>query len=107
MLCFFANGKKESKEETGMTWRYVKNKIPLNLDHFLTRAKNSGNWDAETINQDEFIALLLKKIEGVSFDSIKQDISRFIKDSNNLNLWSAKYFADLSRPIVFASKKSL
>jgi len=84
-----------------MEW-YIKKGIPLNLDHLLSRARDSGDWDKTTITQNEFMSLLKTKINTVSFDSIKEDIVRFIKDDSVLNIWSPMYFNDLIGKIKFS-----
>jgi len=81
---------------------YIKKGIPLNLDHFLIRARDSGDWSDPTISQDQFKDLLKAKIDAVSFDSIREDIVRFIKDDSVLDVWSAAYFKDLIEKIRFA-----
>ena len=81
---------------------YIKKGISLNLDHLLIRARDSGDWSDPTISQDQFKALLKTKIDAVSFDSIREDIVRFIRDDSVLNIWSATYFKDLIEKIRFA-----
>lgn len=83
-----------------MEW-YIKKGIPLNLDHFRVRAIDSGDWRHRTISQDQFMLLLRDKIASVSFNNIKQDISRFIQDDQKLNIWSQNYFLDLIEKIKF------
>lgn len=77
-----------------MEW-YIKKEISLNLDHFLLRAKGSGNWPQETITVTQFRELLSKRIDTVDLNRAKEDISRFIKDPRSLDIWSPKYFHDL------------
>lgn len=77
-----------------MEW-YIQKGIPLNLQHFALRAKDSGDWEKDTITLDEFLDLLKVKIDGVDLNRIKADISRFIPDSEVLTIWSPKYFQDL------------
>ncbi|MGY4385354.1 hypothetical protein ACVWYN_002392 [Pedobacter sp. UYP24] len=80
-----------------MIWSGTSKKgYPLNLDHFLLRAVDSGDWKKETINEEEFRKLLSEKIESVKMDFVKADISRFIKDPKVLEIWSLSYFQDLS-----------
>jgi hypothetical protein len=67
----------------------------LNLNHFLVRARDSGDWEKETITEAEFRELLAKKIETVNMDYVKQDIRRFISDHRVLDIWSPQYFHDL------------
>jgi hypothetical protein len=80
---------------------YIKKGHPLNLEHFLLRAQDTGDWTKPTISIDQFIQLLKQKIESVSFDSIKEDIIRFIPDDRVLKIWSAQYFKDLIDKIRF------
>jgi predicted nucleotidyltransferase component of viral defense system len=83
-----------------MEW-YIKKGIPLHLDHFLVRAQDSGDWTKEAISKEEFIQLLENKIATVSFDGIREDIIRFIRDDKVLDIWSAQYFKDLITKIKF------
>jgi predicted nucleotidyltransferase component of viral defense system len=77
-----------------MEW-YIKKGISLNLEHFLLRAKDSGDWKKETISVDEFRELLTAKIDEVDMNRVKADISRFIPDVKVLAVWSPQYFRDL------------
>ena len=77
-----------------MEW-YIRKGIPLNLDHFLIRAKDSGDWKKDTITEVEFRDLLAKKIDTVKMDYVVNDIKRYIRDTNKLAIWSPRYFHDL------------
>lgn len=77
-----------------MEW-HIKKGVALNLSHFLSRAKDSGDWQKENITELELKSLLLAKIESVNMQRIKADISRFIANPDSLNIWSAGYFKDL------------
>lgn len=77
-----------------MEW-YIKKGYSLNLNHFLLRAIDSGNWNKETISEKEFRELLIEKINSVKLDYVKTDISRFIRDPKVLDIWSPGYFNDL------------
>ncbi|MBC7398469.1 MAG: nucleotidyl transferase AbiEii/AbiGii toxin family protein [Mucilaginibacter sp.] len=77
-----------------MEW-YIRKGIPLNLAHFVIRAKDSGDWDKEKITESEFRELLKQKITTVKMDYVINDIRRFIKDPKALDIWSPQYFHDL------------
>ena len=77
-----------------MEW-YIKKGIKLDLSHFLTRAQDSGDWKEETISEKEFRELLSKKIDTVNMEFVKRDVIRFIKDPEQLDIWSSTYFHDL------------
>ncbi|MFT6745804.1 MAG: hypothetical protein ACJAZ2_000142 [Glaciecola sp.] len=83
-----------------MEW-YIKKGVPLDVGHFLSRAKDTGNWQEQTITPDQIKALLKKKIASVSFNNIKEDVTRFIKDDEVLDIWSPTYFNDLLENLKF------
>lgn len=79
-----------------MEW-YIKQGTTLNLNHFLLRAQDSGDWEKETITNEEFRELLSARIDAVDMDRVKADIRRFIPDQKVLDIWSKKYFHDLGK----------
>lgn len=80
---------------------YIKKGTPLDLDHFLLRAQDTGDWKGETINGAQVIQLLEEKIKSVNFASVKEDVVRFIPDSSVLDLWGEQYFLDLIKNLKF------
>ncbi|MCF6213058.1 MAG: nucleotidyl transferase AbiEii/AbiGii toxin family protein [Flavobacteriaceae bacterium] len=82
---------------------YVKKGIPLDVNHFLTRAKDTNDWQDDNISNEQIIELLDSKIKSVSFSSIKEDVVRFIQNDDVLNIWSPEYFKDLIEKIKFES----
>jgi len=80
---------------------YVKKGIPLDVNHFLTRAKDTNDWQEDNISTEQIIELLDMKIKSVSFSSIKEDVVRFIKNDDVLSIWSSKYFKNLIEKIKF------
>jgi predicted nucleotidyltransferase component of viral defense system len=84
---------------------YIKNEIPLNANHFFLRAKDTGDWKEKRITNNQINQLLKEKITTVSFDRIKEDVVRFIKDDKALQIWSPTYFNDLIKKLKFAETK--
>tara|TARA_R100000935_G_scaffold57863_2_gene92956 strand:- start:1489 stop:2346 length:858 start_codon:yes stop_codon:yes gene_type:complete len=80
---------------------YIKKGIPLDVSHFLTRAKDTNDWQADSISNEQIIELLSHKINLVSFNRIKEDVVRFIRNDEALNIWSPEYFKDLIEKINF------
>jgi predicted nucleotidyltransferase component of viral defense system len=83
-----------------MEW-YIRKGVPLNMDHFLQRAKETNDWKEEKITQEQILQLLITKIESVAFDSVKEDVVRFIADDQKLTIWSPNYFKDLIQKMKF------
>ena len=80
---------------------YIKKGIPLDVNHFLTRAKDTNDWQDDSISNKQIIELLDTKIKSVSFSSIKEDVVRFIQNDAILTIWSPEYFKDLIEKIKF------
>ena len=80
---------------------YVKKGIPLDVNHFLARAKDTNDWQDDSISEEQVLGLLDAKINSVSFSSIKEDVVRFIPNDDVLNIWSPEYFKDLIQKIKF------
>ena len=80
---------------------YIKKGIPLDVNHFLTRAKDTNDWQDASISSEQIIQLLDAKIKSVSFSSIKEDVVRFVQNDDALTIWSPEYFKDLIKKIKF------
>lgn len=81
---------------------YIKKGVPLDLHHFLLRARDTRDWKEEPINKEQVLTLLEEKINAVNFESIKEDVIRFIPDDSVLKIWGTKYFTDLVEKLKFA-----
>ena len=77
-----------------MEW-YIRKGVSLNLEHFLERAQESGDWEKPTISKEEFLDLLREKIKTTSIDKVKADVRPFIRNMKQLEIWSPQYFLDL------------
>ena len=75
---------------------YVKKGVAMNLKHFIERAKDSGDLTNEKTTEQQFRKLLTARISSVDIERVKADVVRFIPDSGKIDIWSRKYFNDLS-----------
>ncbi|MFK7795877.1 MAG: nucleotidyl transferase AbiEii/AbiGii toxin family protein [Aureispira sp.] len=80
---------------------YIKKGIPLDVHHFLTRAKDTNDWQEDSLSKEQIIQLLNAKIDAVSFEHIKEDVVRFIPNDEVLAIWSPQYFKDLIGKLKF------
>jgi predicted nucleotidyltransferase component of viral defense system len=80
---------------------YIRQGYPLNLTHFLERARQSGDLSDEDIAPADFLELLRVKIENLDVKSAKSDVIRFVPDPSVLDIWSVDYFRQLSEHIRF------
>jgi predicted nucleotidyltransferase component of viral defense system len=99
------NNRVKGRDWYDLEW-YIKKGIPLDATHFLLRAQDTTDWNAEIITNEQILELINHKIESVSFTNIKEDVIRFIKDEKVLSIWSAKYFKDLVEKMKFENSSS-
>lgn len=85
---------------------YIKRNIPLDVNHFLSRAKDSGDWHEATISTSQIKELLKTKIRNVSLERVKDDVVRFIQDDTSIAIWDANYFYDLIDHLKFTNEIS-
>ncbi len=83
-----------------MEW-YIRKGVPLNTSHFLMRATETYDWKEASINEEQILDLLKEKINSVSFDAVKDDVRKFIRNDEQLKIWNAKYFNDLVEKMRF------
>lgn len=83
---------------------YIKKGVPLDLDHFVLRAQDTGDWKEDNITQEQILNLLSKKIASVDFNNVREDVIRFIHDDSVLDIWKEQYFMDLIKNIKFQKK---
>lgn len=74
---------------------YIRKGVNLNLQHFLSRAKDSSDWGRETISETEFTVLLTERIENLNVEIAKKNVERFIYNPKVLDIWSKQYFLDV------------
>lgn len=80
---------------------YVRQGVALNLDHFVERASQSGETLPEPLKPASFLSLLQARIDGLDVGSAREDVSRFLHDSESLKIWSKDYFLHLSKRLKF------
>ena len=83
-----------------MEW-YIRKGVALNKNHFLLRAIETNDWKEDDISEAQLLDLLNQKINSVSFKAVKADVRKFIKDDQQLEIWSASYFNDLVERMKF------
>ncbi|WP_018343014.1 nucleotidyl transferase AbiEii/AbiGii toxin family protein [Cytophaga aurantiaca] len=97
--------RKWKKRVKGRDWYdlewYIKKGTPLDVRHFLRRAIDTGDWKEKNSTPEQVIGLLKEKINAVSFDHIKEDVIRFIKDDKVIQIWSPDYFNQLIEKLKF------
>jgi predicted nucleotidyltransferase component of viral defense system len=82
---------------------YVRKGTQLNLAHFISRAKQSGHLEDKNLSEIEFRELLQQRIDTLDVAAAVNDVSRFVKDREALNIWSRNYFHELATRITLTT----
>lgn len=75
---------------------YVRRGIPLHLGHFCERARQSGDWHETSITVTQFRQLLDERVSALDVDSARDDVRRFVRNPQDLAVWSQDYFLQLA-----------
>ena len=92
----FRNWKKRVKGRDWFDFEwYVKNKIPMDLKHFLARAKQFGDPNGRIKDEKSLKLSLAKRIKSVDINAVKSDVMPFLKNPQDTEIWSEDYFLEL------------
>jgi len=94
VLCRGWQSRPKGRDWYDFVW-YVKNRYALDMIHLEARLKQSCKaFDDEVgnISKEKVVELLNKRIEELDITMAKDDVSRFIYDQRELELWSKDFF---------------
>ncbi len=77
---------------------YVRNRVPLSFNHFAERVRQFNN---EEITRESFIEQLKQRLSSADIKQVKTDVEPFLRNSQELAIWSNDYFLQLADMIVF------
>lgn len=81
---------------------YVSRGIPLNLEHFAERCRQTGNLTTDSLSPQAFLEMLKTKIANTDIQIVKKDILPFIKNQEETNIWSKDYFIQVAGLLKYA-----
>lgn len=77
---------------------YVRNDVPLDFLHLQERIKE---FSGEEMSREKFMQLLNERIATADMKSVLEDVTRFVRNPNELKIWSNDYFLELAKKIRF------
>ncbi len=77
---------------------YVRHGIKLGFEHLKERAKQ---FNGEDISPDEFIQKLKHRLASANINQVKEDVMPFVRNHEELKIWSNDYFVQLADMIKF------
>ena len=82
-----------------LVW-YAANHPELHLYHLEQRMRQTGNWkDNAPLTSERFQILLTKVVNNLDVDQIRREVEPFIKNPENLSIWSRDFFLDVASRI--------
>lgn len=80
---------------------YCRNGSSLDFEHLKEHSLQSGYSGPQEFTKDLCIDLLKRRIESTNIEMVKADVSPFIKNTRELDIWSNDYFLQLADMIKF------
>jgi hypothetical protein len=74
---------------------YVRNFVPLHFEHLQARAGQNNEIKKEDFTLDIFKSMLREKILRTDINAVKNDVRPFIKNPQEMEIWSTEYFLQL------------
>jgi len=88
-------GRVKGRDWYDLIW-YMQNHIPLSLSHLERTMKHAKHLkDHETLDRNRLLDMLRTKIQEIDWNSAKSDLDPFIKDMNQLKIWSPEFFSSI------------
>jgi len=94
-------GRVKGRDWYDLVW-YVANYPDLNLYHLEQRMRQTGDWKGDTPLRAEILEeLLIKAINDLDVDQARREVEPFVRDPENLAIWSRNFFLDIASRIRF------
>ena len=77
---------------------YVRHNVPLDFAHLAERVRQFNN---EEIRQEVFMAKLKDRLASADINQVKNDALPFVRNPNELDIWSNDYFVQLADMVKF------
>jgi predicted nucleotidyltransferase component of viral defense system len=75
---------------------YVRNNIALNFNHLQKRAEQINNLTVKNFTSEIFKQMLKERIEKTNIEVVKNDVRPFLKNPQEMEIWSTEYFLQLA-----------
>ena len=77
---------------------YVRHNVPLDFAHLTERVRQFNN---EEIGREAFMAQLKDRLASANINQVKSDVLPFVRNPNELDIWSNDYFVQLADMVKF------
>ncbi|NCN06184.1 MAG: nucleotidyl transferase AbiEii/AbiGii toxin family protein [Spirochaetales bacterium] len=96
LLCRGWKNRVKGRDFYDYLW-YLANNVPVNMVHLKERMVQSGHWNTKkTLTIDDILQILENRIDPRIIELAKVDVSPFIANTQELDLWSKDFFLAVS-----------
>lgn len=96
VLCRRWNNRSKGRDWYDLVW-YAANHPQLNLAHLEQRMRQSGDWtEAGRLLPERFKKLINSTIDDLDVDQVRKEVEPFVKNPENLEIWSRRFFRDVA-----------
>jgi len=78
---------------------YVRNNIALNFNHLRKRTEQINKLSEKEFTPEVFKQMLKERIEKTNIEAVKNDVRPFLKNPQEMDIWSTAYFLQLANMI--------
>lgn len=99
VLCRQWKSRVKGRDFYDLIW-YIGQKIPCRIEYLKERMIQTGHWKREgNLDKSILLQLLQEKLKAIDIEQIKKDVQPFLKDKQELDLWSRDFFLDIIESI--------
>ena len=80
---------------------YVRNNIALNFSHLQKRVEQINVLSIPDFTPNIFKQMLIERVEKTDIEAVKSDVRPFLKNPQEMDIWSRDYFLQLTDMIQF------
>lgn len=100
LLCRkYANGRVKGRDFYDFIW-YINRNVSPDLDYLKGKLCESGHWkESQNFTKNDLIKLLNNKFDTTNWEQAKKDVTPFIKNNDELLIWSTPFFKSLLKKL--------
>lgn len=95
VLCRGWKSRIKGRDFYDFVWYVGRNILP-NLEHLEARMRQSGHWEGGSLTLQDLTGLLRERFAGIDFRQAANEVSVFLPDPREIQLWSREFFDGLA-----------
>ena len=101
ILCRRWKSRVKGRDWYDLVW-YAADHPELHLHHLEQRMRQTGHWRGDApLSSKKFKDLLANTVKHLDIDQARKEVEPFIKNPENLSIWSREFFLDVASRIKF------